>query len=199
MNNTFFIDIRKSDEVYGLRFHESVPHVCVPSNMIRFNITYLKELVKSKPNAKIYLVCNSGNRSKFIYNKYFSNDKTLKSIKVSKNIQFKNFEVADSTKAGIFNNIPHYVLIGKNTTLIKKELGFKPIFSYNGYNYYSLTRVLQTILGSLLILTALLLWSKCYKNHKWVLWVALIMGINALINGLTSTCTISKVFMNYLN
>lgn len=199
MNTTFFIDIRKSDEVYSLRFHKTVPHICIPSNMIRFNLTFLRELVKSKANTNFYLVCNSGNRSKFIYNKYFSNDNILKSIKVNQYIQFNKFKVVSNEKANInMNDAPHLILLGKKINL-KEKLGFYPKCISNGYNYYSLTRVLQTILGFLLIITALLLWSKCNKNRKWVLWLALIMGINALINGLTSTCTISKVFMNYLN
>ena len=175
----FYIDIRKSDEVYGKRFAETEKHVCIPSNMIRFNLQFLENLVKSHRDHKFYLVCYSGSRSKFIYTKYFANNNILKSVNVNELVQFSE--------------------LGNLKYNWEEILGYYPILIYGGYNYYSLTRVLQTIMGSLLILTAVLLWSKCNKNRKWILWVALIMGINALINGLTSTCTISRVFMDYLN
>lgn len=186
MNNTFFIDIRKSDEVYSIKFSNKVNHICIPSNMIRFNLPLLRSLVRL--NEKVYLICSSGTRSQFIYDKYFSNDNILNKVTVDNIIQFNNFEVME-------NGLLH----GKYNLEIKNRLGFLPEFIYKGYNYYSLTRVLQTILGTLLIFIAVVLWKKCNEDKKWILWIALIMGVNALINGLTSTCTISKVFMNSLN
>jgi rhodanese-related sulfurtransferase len=185
---SFFIDIRKSDEVFATRFTNDIPHLCIPANMIRFNLQFLRDFVKSKPDTIFYLVCYSSNRSSFIYNKYFANDEILKNIKVSNLIQFKYLQ--------FFTNQEN---ITKESELIRNELGYLPTVINKGYNFYSLTRVLQTILGLLLIITSLLLWNKCNKKRKWVLWLVLIMGVNALFNGLTSTCTISKLFMNYLN
>jgi rhodanese-related sulfurtransferase len=184
----FFIDIRKSDEVFATHFTDDIPHICIPSNMIRFNLQFLRDFIKSKSDTMFYLVCHSSNRSSFIYNKYFANDKILKNIKVSKNIQFNELQFLTSKN-----------IITKSSNAIMQELGYLPTIINKGYNFYNLTRVLQTILGLLLILVSILLWNKCNKKRQWVLWVSLIMGFNALFNGLTSTCTISKVFMNYLN
>jgi rhodanese-related sulfurtransferase len=182
----FFIDIRKSDEVFATRFTDDIQHVYIPSNMIRFNLQFLRYLVKSKPDTQFYLVCHSGNRSSFIYNKYFANDEILKNVKVSKFIQFKYLKSLTNQSTSVTNEIMN-------------ELGYLPTVINKGYNYYNLTRVLQTILGLLLILIFALLWNKCNKKRNWVLWLSLIMGVNSLFNGLTSTCTVSKVFMDYLN
>lgn len=190
MNNTLFIDIRKSDEVYEKHFNDTINYICIPSNMIRFNLLFIKNIVNLNKDKKIYLVCSSGFRSKFIYDKYFAKDNILKKIIVNKNIQFNNFETICTNGIGQLHS--------KYDSIIEKELNFLPTFKQKGYNYYNLTRILQTILGTVLIFIALLLWSKCNHN-KWILWVALIMGINSLINGLTSTCTISKIFINKLN
>lgn len=61
-----FSDIRKSDEVYSKRFAYSKKYSVynIPMNMIRFND---RQIVKHLEYMDvIYLVCQSGSRSKFI-------------------------------------------------------------------------------------------------------------------------------------
>ena len=128
--NYLFIDIRKSDEVYAKHFDYSKDYklYTIPMNMIRFNtkniINHLKYI------DEIYIVCNSGKRANFIKNKYCKdNDKII----VNKDLQFKNF-----TK-GINKIKLNYDTLELNVIV-------------NGYNYYSIMRLIQTIIGSLILL-----------------------------------------------
>ena len=75
----------------------------------------------------------------------------------------------------------------------------------NSFNFYSILRITQTILGiailTLGIYTYMQLKDKKLLNkiNTTPLLILLVFGVNALINGLTSTCTVSTVFMDYLN
>jgi len=77
MADYLFIDIRKSDEVYSLRFDKSkyydVYHI--PMYMIRFNVDMIRKHLNYKK--EIYIVCNSASRSQFIKDKYFANDSNI--------------------------------------------------------------------------------------------------------------------------
>lgn len=178
--NYLFIDIRKSDEVYAKHFDYSKDYklYTIPMNMIRFNtkniINHLKYI------DEIYIICNSGKRANFIKNKYFKeNDKII----VNKDLQFKNF-----TK-GINKIKLNYDSIELNVIV-------------NGYNFYSIMRLIQTIIGSLILLLGgytIYEISKYKKINKIPLIVLLLIGSMALINGLTSTCTLSEILKNYLN
>lgn len=178
--NYLFIDIRKSDEVYAKHFDYSKDYklYTIPMNMIRFNtkniINHLKYI------DEIYIICNSGKRANFIKNKYFKeNDKII----VNKDLQFKNF-----TK-GINKIKLNYDSIELNVIV-------------NGYNFYSIMRLIQTIIGSLILLLGgytIYEINKYKKINKIPLIVLLLIGSMALINGLTSTCTLSEILKNYLN
>lgn len=178
--NYLFIDIRKSDEVYNKHLKYSIDYklYTIPMNMIRFNkqniINHLKYI------DEIYIICNSGRRAKFIKNKYF---KEFDKIKVNNQLQFNNFNKGTNKIKLNYDTIELNVII-------------------NGYNYYSIMRIIQTIIGTLILsLGGYTLYQ--IKNYKKInvipLIILMIFGLMSLINGLTSTCTLSEILKNYLN
>ena len=181
-----FIDIRKSDEVYRKRFAVSTKYSTynIPMNMIRFND---KNIIKHLEYVdEIYIVCQSGSRSKFIKDKYFSD---YENIKVSKNLQFIKLKIG-------MNNVN---LSGNKNVDVT-------VVGNNQFNLYNITRIIQLMLGSLILLLAGYTYFniiKSKKNAKYInsipLLILILFGIMAIINGLTSTCTISNVFIDYLN
>jgi len=178
--NYLFIDIRKSDEVYAkhLDYSKNYKLYTIPMNMIRFNTKNIVNHLKYID--EIYIICYSGKRANFIKNKYF---KDYDNIKVSKDLQFKNF-----TK-GINKIKLNYETIELNVI-------------ENGYNYYSIMRIIQTIIGSLILLLGgytLYEINRFKKINKIPLIILMLFGLMALINGLTSTCTISEILKNFLN
>ena len=174
------IDIRKSDEVYNKHLIPSNNYSFynIPMNMIRFNKDNIIKHLEYFD--EIYIVCNSGIRSTFIKNKYFSN---IQNIKVNNNIQFKNFNY------------------GENLIKINDKTNIINIRGSNSFNLYSIMRITQLILGtSILILGG---YTYHYIKNKNVntlpLIILLFLGLNAVINALTSTCTVSIILRNYLN
>lgn len=178
--NYLFIDIRKSDEVYAkhLNYSKDYKLYTIPMNMIRFNkkniINHLKYI------DEIYIICNSGKRSNFIKNKYF---KEYDKIKVNKELQFKNF----------------------TRNINKLKLNYDTIelnVITNSYNYYSIMRIIQTMIGTLILILGgytLYEMNKYKKINRIPLIILILFGFMVLINGLTSTCTLSEIFKNYLN
>ena len=183
--NYLFIDIRKSDEVYSKHFDLSQDYSFynIPMNMIRFNAqTIINHLDYVD---EIYIVCQSASRSQFIKDKYFSE---YEKIKVSKNLQFINL------KYGLNN-----VTLNENTTMIINIIGS------NSFNFYNVMRIIQTILGTIMISVGLYMYIQL-KNANLVkkvniipLIILILFGSMALYNGLTSTCSISILLENYLN
>jgi rhodanese-related sulfurtransferase len=178
--NDFFIDIRNSDEVLSHKF-DNTKHkfVNIPANMIRFNLDFLRDLVKSEEYERIFLVCNSGNRSKIIYNKYFVNDNILKNIIIDNRVAFNKFITSNPYNINELN-LSIYTLRGPK------------------FNLYNMTRVIQLLLGSILLIGGLKLINTNKKN-EWIIWIMIGFGLMAIFNALTATCTISKVFAYYLN
>lgn len=178
--NYLFIDIRKSDEVYSKHFVDGTQYKFynIPMNMIRFNVSNIKNHLKYID--EIYIVCNTGQRAQFIKDKYFKN---IDNIKVNNYLQFK--------------------YLNKGINLF--ELNYNKIninIEENGYNYYSIMRIIQTLLGSLILILGGYTYyelSKFKKINKIPLIILMLFGLMALINGLTSTCTISILLKNYLN
>jgi len=180
-----FIDIRKSDEVYSKHFDQSKDYSFynIPMNMIRFNASTIINHLDYFD--EIYIVCQSANRSKFIKDKYFSN---YEKIKVSKNLQFVNL------KHGLNN-----VSINEKTTMTINIVGS------NSFNFYNIMRILQTILGLIMILVGGYTYIQL-RNEKLLkkfnilpLIILVAFGSMALYNGLTSTCSISILLEDYLN
>jgi hypothetical protein len=180
-----FIDIRKSDEVYSKHFDQSQEYQFynIPMNMIRFNAQTIIDHLKYVD--EIYIVCQSAKRSQFIKNKYFNEyDK----IKVSQNLQFSNL------KHGV-NNVYLY----ENTPIRINIVGT------NAFNFYNVMRIIQTILGTIMIFVATYIYIQLksknvlQKINILPLVILLLFGIMALYNGLTSTCSISELLEDYLN
>ena len=180
-----FIDIRKSDEVYSKHFDQAQEYSFynIPMNMIRFNaktiINHLEYI------DEIYIVCQSANRSQFIKNKYFSE---YKSIKVNPNLQFSNLKYGS-------NNVS----LDGNTDMKINIIGS------NSFNFYSVMRILQTILGIIMLSVGIYIYiqlkkEKLLKKINIISLIILVLfGSMALYNGLTSTCSISMLLKDYLN
>ncbi len=180
-----FIDIRKSDEVYSKHFDQSQEYTFynIPMNMIRFNaVMIIKHLEYFD---EIYIVCQSMNRSQFIKNKYFND---YKRIKVNKNIQFSNL------KYGLNN-----VSLDENTNMKINIVGS------NSFNFYNVMRIIQTIMGIIMISTGAYIYLQLKKENlvKKInilpLIILVLFGSMALYNGLTSTCSLSILLEDYLN
>jgi hypothetical protein len=180
-----FIDIRKSDEVYSKHFDQSEEYSFynIPMNMIRFNAqTIINHLDYVD---EIYIVCQSASRSQFIKDKYFND---YEKIKVSKNLQFVNLK------------------FGLNNVSLNEKITMKiNIVGSNSFNFYNVMRIIQTILGLLMILVGSYTYIQL-KNAKLSnkinsvpLIILVLFGTMALYNGLTSTCSISILLEDYLN
>jgi rhodanese-related sulfurtransferase len=180
-----FIDIRKSDEVYSKHFDQSQDYSFynIPMNMIRFNAqTIINHL---EYYDEIYIVCQSSSRSQFIKDKYFNN---YEKIKVSKNLQFVNL---------------NYGL--NNVTLNEKTTMRINIVGSNSFNFYNVMRILQTVLGLIMILVGGYTFMQVGRNKLFSkisatpLIILVLFGGMVLYNGLTSTCSISILLTDYLN
>jgi rhodanese-related sulfurtransferase len=180
-----FIDIRKSDEVYAKHFDQSQDYSFynIPMNMIRFNAqTIIKHLDYVD---EIYIVCQSASRSQFIKNKYFND---YKRIKVSQTLQFSNL------KYGLNN-----VSLNEKTDMRINIVGS------NSFNFYNVMRIIQTIMGIIMISVGGYTYMQLRKANvlkkinSLPLIVLILFGMMALYNGLTSTCSISILLKDYLN
>jgi rhodanese-related sulfurtransferase len=180
-----FIDIRKSDEVYSKHFDQSQEYSFynIPMNMIRFNAETIINHLEYVD--KIYIVCQSANRSQFIKNKYFND---YKRIKVNKNLQFSNLKYGS-------NNVS----LDGNTDMRINVVGS------NSFNFYSVMRIIQTIMGIIMLSVGIYIYIQLRKEkllkkiNILPLIVLVAFGSMALYNGLTSTCSISILLEDYLN
>ena len=180
-----FIDIRKSDEAYTKHFDQSREYSFynIPMNMIRFNVeTIIRHLEYVD---EIYIVCQSANRSQFIKTKYFND---YERIKVNKTLQFSNLNYG-------LNNVS----LDKNTDMRINIVGS------NSFNFYSVMRINQTIMGIIMISIGIYIYIQL-RNAKLLnkistlpLIILVLFGTMALYNGLTSTCSISILLEDYLN
>ena len=79
------------------------------------------------------------------------------------------------------------------------------IVGSNSFNFYSIMRILQTIMGLIMILVGGYTYIQLRKEkllkkiNILPLIVLVLFGIMALYNGLTSTCSLSILLKNYLN
>jgi rhodanese-related sulfurtransferase len=179
-----FIDIRKSDEVYAKHFDQSQDYSFynIPMNMIRFNAQTIINHLEYVD--EIYIVCQSASRSQFIKNKYFNHHEK---IKVSKNIQFSKLNYG-SNKVSLNNTDMRINIIGSNS-----------------FNFYNVMRIIQTILGIIMLSVGGYTYMQLSKANllkkinSLPLIVLMLFGSMALYNGLTSTCSISILLEDYLN
>jgi rhodanese-related sulfurtransferase len=179
-----FIDIRKSDEVYAKHFDQSQEYSFynIPMNMIRFNAQTIINHLEYVD--EIYIVCQSASRSQFIKNKYFNHHEK---IKVSKNIQFSKLNYG-SNKVSLNNTDMRINIIGSNS-----------------FNFYNVMRIIQTILGIIMLSVGGYTYMQLSKANllkkinSLPLIVLMLFGSMALYNGLTSTCSISILLKDYLN
>lgn len=173
-----YIDIRASDEVQSLRFDPThmTNYYNIPMNMVKFN----KEVILKHLEYynTVYIVCRTGSRSSFIKNKYFKNEPR---VKIDKSLASINF------------------VVGKqDITLQDGSLITLWITGNQQYNLYNITRIIQIMLGVILLTCGLLL--AMNKHVNIVIKVVLIgFGLMALFNGLTNTCTLSILLRDLLN
>jgi rhodanese-related sulfurtransferase len=174
------IDIRSSDEVMEIHFDGKKMNnfYNIPANMIRFNReAIIKHLVYVDT---IYLVCNSSRRANMIKNKYFKN---IKNIKVDLALQFNNLP---------YSKGEYFILLNDNT---KINIWLDGTFSYNLYN---MTRVIQIIVGTIMLLCGLTLFRNKYVSI-YIKVILIGMGLMALFNGLTNTCILAILFKDIMN
>jgi rhodanese-related sulfurtransferase len=180
-----FIDIRKSDEVYAKHFDQSEEYSFynIPMNMIRFNAQTIIEHLEYVD--EIYIVCQSANRSQFIKDKYF---RQYDKIKVSDKLQFSNLQYG-------LNNVS----LHENDDIRINIVGS------NSFNFYSVMRIIQTIVGIVMISIAAYIYIQLRQGNLLrkfnilPLVILVLFGAMVLYNGLTSTCSISVLLQDYLN
>ena len=171
-----FIDIRKSDEVYSKHFSQSLEYSFynIPMNMIRFNADTIIDHLEYVD--EIYIVCQTAKRSQFIKNKYFNE---YERIKVNEKLQFSN------------------LMHGSNTVSLNKNVEMKiNIIGSNSFNFYNVMRIIQTILGTIMISVGIYIYIQ-FNILPLILLAS--FGSMALYNGITSTCSISTLLEDYLN
>lgn len=193
------VDIRSDSEVYNRRIdpaaisklpqeQQNYSVYNIPMNMIRFNRdTIIQHLAWVD---KIIIICNSGRRSGFIKQKYFADQPN---IVTDTAIQFNNL----NTGLNIVNgNQPE-------TAGIVLAL---PVWSNPNPRIYSITRLIQILLGSVILVSVLgTLWQLGWVKKSgamwqlWGLYILLVFGAMALYNGLSGTCTLSLILQDYLN
>ena len=91
--------------------------------------------------------------------------------------------------------------LGINNIKLNDDIVNLNIVGSNAFNLYSIMRITQVVLGSLILTLAGYTYYEI-KNKKIntiPIIILLLFGLMALINGLTSTCTLSDVLINYLN
>jgi hypothetical protein len=75
----------------------------------------------------------------------------------------------------------------------------------NSFNFYSVMRIIQTIMGIIMLLVGISIYIQLRKEkllkkiNILPLIVLVAFGSMALYNGLTSTCSISILLEDYLN
>jgi hypothetical protein len=173
-----YIDIRASDEVQSLRFDpvHMTNYYNIPMNMVKFN----KEVILKHLEYynTVYIVCRTGSRSSFIKNKYFKNEPR---VQVDTNLSFINLKLGKQDITLKDGNVVTLWATGNQQ-----------------YNLYNITRIIQIMLGAVLLTCGLLLVMN--KHVNIVIKVVLIgMGLMALFNGLTNTCTLSILLRDLLN
>ncbi len=179
-----FIDIRKSDEVYSKHFDQSQEYSFynIPMNMIRFNAQTIIQHLEYVD--EIYIVCQSAKRSQFIKDKYF---KDYDKIKVNQDLQFSNLK----------HGLNHVSITGTDMKI--------NIVGSNSFNFYNVMRIIQTLLGIIMISIGIYLYLQLKnanvlkKINLLPLGILVVVGSMALYNGLTSTCTLSRLLEDYLN
>ena len=79
------------------------------------------------------------------------------------------------------------------------------IIGSNSFNFYNVMRIIQTIMGIVMLSVGTYLYVQLRKDNLLKktniipLIILILFGIMALYNGLTSTCSISILLEDYLN
>jgi hypothetical protein len=151
--------------------------------MIRFNAETIINHLEYVD--EIYIVCQTAKRSQFIKNKYFND---YERIKVNEELQFSN------------------LMHGSNTVSLNKNVEMKiNIIGSNSFNFYNVMRIIQTILGTIMISVGIYIYIQLRNEHclkKFNILPLILLasfGSMALYNGVTSTCSISTLLEDYLN
>ena len=177
MSNILFIDIRNPDELFLKRLTSEHDYINMPMNTIRFNLHFIRILASQYKN--IYLICQSGSRSLFIYNKYFRDNENFKNVNTDMNLQFKYLKKKEN------------VITMKNNKTIKVYVKIP-----DAHNFYNITRVIQLFFGVIFLLICTLL----ILNKRLIASIiSLVIGLMAIFNSLTNTCLLSFFLRDLLN
>lgn len=181
-NKYIFIDIRGSDEVLTMQFDSNkmeYQYYNIPMNMIQFNVKTIIDHLEYIET--VYIVCNSGRRSKFIKEKYFKDEPR---IKIDNNLSFNKFKMGK-------NNV--VLADGSKITIWTTGTG--------KFNLNNMTRIVQVVLGSVMLIVSsfMIFHNLCSNNYIWIMYILMIMGMVALYSGITRSCFMSALLMNVIN
>jgi hypothetical protein len=78
------------------------------------------------------------------------------------------------------------------------------IVGSNSFNFYNVMRITQTIMGTIMILIGLYIYTQLQKDGamnkiRVPLFILVAFGSMVLFNGITSTCSLSILLENELN
>lgn len=147
--DTLLLDVRNQDEIDTIKYKEdgTMDVLYMPANVIKYNVEFLRDYFQKYK--QVFIICQSGNRSQIIKNKYFSDDAHV-----------------------MVNSIHFNKLDGEQTPGI----------------HMSLTRKIQIISGSIILLIFLLM--LFYKNAVYA-YVGL--GLFMLYVGISGNCFMSSI------
>lgn len=148
-SDTLLLDVRNQDEIDTIKYKEdgTMDVLYMPANVIKYNVEFLRDYFQKYK--RVFIICQSGNRSQIIKNKYFSDDAHV-----------------------MVNSIHFNKLDGEQTPGI----------------HMSLTRKIQIISGSIILLIFLLM--LFYKNAVYA-YVGL--GLFMLYVGISGNCFMSSI------
>ena len=87
MPNNLLLDVRNYDEIANVKYNDIDNKynqiLYIPSNEIKYNIEFLNKFFTNFDN--VYIICNSGNRSKQVKDKYFVSNNKVNTVKTNYN------------------------------------------------------------------------------------------------------------------
>lgn len=150
--NSLLLDIRNYEEVKYQKINNEHFHfkliLYIPANMIQFNLIFLQKAFKNFD--KIFIICNSGSRSKLIKNKYFKNNKQV----IINEFQFNNLD-----KKYI---ITYHKKIFSNTNKIQIISGIIIIFIFLLSFFFKYSKFLFIIYALIMIYVGY--YNKCFLS-----------------------------------
>jgi rhodanese-related sulfurtransferase len=144
---TLFLDIRNYDEIDKKHFdpkkNTNMDILYMPANIIKYNIPYLLKNFEKYDNIKI--ICQSGNRSNIIKEKYFKDNKNV----LVNDVHFKDIHDNVIISNGIYMNLTRKIqLIVGTIVLLLFILTYFYKYAFIGYLLLGLMMLYVAISGN---------------------------------------------------